>query len=32
MPKNLGKNHTEKEIVSAMVKLNQDGYEVPVHF
>ena len=31
MPKGLSKNHTEKEIVSAMVRLNQDGHEVPVN-
>ena len=32
LPKNLSKKTAEKEIVSAMVKLNQEGYEVPVSF
>lgn len=31
MPKNLAKNQAQKEIVSAMVRLNQEGYEVPVN-
>ena len=31
MPKSIAKNIAQKEIVSAMVKLNQEGYEVPVN-
>lgn len=32
MPKSLGKNKQEKEIVSAMVRLNTQGLNVPVKF
>lgn len=31
MPKCLPKAHTQKEIVSAMVRLNQYGIQVPVN-